>query len=167
MLARATLGAATAPWWGVPIVAGAFTLVGVALSQLAGYFSDKRRVERDDLRRWDGELRQVVVRCSQILLAIEERTILSWGEDASIEVDDRIYHQRYTELLQALVELDLIAPVGVSEAAHAAAEAATSAERWSSSEQELFHRYVTARRNFVNAIRTHLGVEILPEPRYL
>ncbi|GAA3322642.1 hypothetical protein [Paeniglutamicibacter sulfureus] len=38
---------ATAPWWGVPIIAGGFLLIGASLAFLSTLASDKRKAKRD------------------------------------------------------------------------------------------------------------------------
>lgn len=39
-----------APWWGVPVVAGAFLVIGGGLSFLSTYASDRRRANNDRQR---------------------------------------------------------------------------------------------------------------------
>jgi len=47
------------PWWGVPLVSGAFAFVGVLLAQGVGLYSERRKTKREDERRWHAERRVV------------------------------------------------------------------------------------------------------------
>jgi hypothetical protein len=47
----------TAPWWYVAALAGAFTILGGVITLTGGYFSDRRKLRREDDRRWDDNLR--------------------------------------------------------------------------------------------------------------
>ncbi len=57
MLTGATVQA-TAPWWGVPTVAGCFLIIGGMLSFLSTYFSDKRKAKQDVDRMMQAEQAQ-------------------------------------------------------------------------------------------------------------
>jgi hypothetical protein len=46
-----------APWWGVPVIAGGFLLAGAVLAFLSTSLSDRRRLNREDRRLWDREIR--------------------------------------------------------------------------------------------------------------
>jgi hypothetical protein len=45
-----------APWWGVPLIAGAFLIVGALMGFVNSLRSDRARFKREDARRWDAEL---------------------------------------------------------------------------------------------------------------
>lgn len=47
--------------WGLPLVAGIFTLVGVVVAQIVTIVLDKVRTRREDERRWHADRRRVYV----------------------------------------------------------------------------------------------------------
>ena len=47
----------TAPWWAVASLAGLFALIGGGITVIAGYYSDRRKLNRDDTRQWDIRLK--------------------------------------------------------------------------------------------------------------
>jgi hypothetical protein len=47
----------SAPWWGVPVIAGGFLLAGAVIAFVAISLSDRRRLKREDRRLWDREIR--------------------------------------------------------------------------------------------------------------
>jgi hypothetical protein len=46
-----------APWWGVPVVAGAFTIIGVLAAQWTAWVLDRKRGHREDAKRWHSDRR--------------------------------------------------------------------------------------------------------------
>src|SRR5690349_400254 len=48
----------SAPWWGVPLIAGLFAIFGVIATQTSTWFADRRRTRREDQRRWHSDRRQ-------------------------------------------------------------------------------------------------------------
>jgi hypothetical protein len=56
-----------APWWGIPVIAGCFLLVGATLAFLSTALSDRRKMKRDDLRQWDKDLRDLYVQASGVV----------------------------------------------------------------------------------------------------
>jgi hypothetical protein len=57
------------PWWGVPVLAGIFTILGAALSQTATLFIDRARWKRDNVTRWHVDRLRVY---SELLLALDK-----------------------------------------------------------------------------------------------
>jgi hypothetical protein len=47
-----------APWWGIPVLAGIFGLLGVGIAQFVNLKIDAHRRLREDARRWDREARE-------------------------------------------------------------------------------------------------------------
>ncbi|WIE74487.1 hypothetical protein [Curtobacterium sp. MCSS17_007] len=60
--------APTAPWWGVPVVAGCFLIVGAILGFLFNRLQDKHRAKREKLERWD---QNVLDHTSRVVLLAE------------------------------------------------------------------------------------------------
>jgi hypothetical protein len=51
----------SAPWWGVPVIAGTFLLAGALIAFLSTAASDRRKLAREDRRQWDKEIRDAYV----------------------------------------------------------------------------------------------------------
>lgn len=47
----------SAPWWGVPLIAGIFAILGVSATQWITWALDHRRSKREDARRWHADRR--------------------------------------------------------------------------------------------------------------
>jgi hypothetical protein len=43
------------PWWGVPVIAGIFTILGASLSQIVTWLLDRARARRDARTRWHSD----------------------------------------------------------------------------------------------------------------
>lgn len=56
---------ASAPWWGVPVIAGIFLLSGALIAFLSTAASDRRKLAREDRRQWDKEIRDAYVEISK------------------------------------------------------------------------------------------------------
>src|SRR5262245_45462964 len=54
----------TAPWWGIPVLAGAFAFFGVVLAQGVALWIDRRRRKDEAQRRWDRERQEIYVQFS-------------------------------------------------------------------------------------------------------
>lgn len=56
----ALVAASAQPWWGIPVIAGCFLLLGGALGAVISFLStrasDRRKAAREDEQRWDSEL---------------------------------------------------------------------------------------------------------------
>jgi hypothetical protein len=69
-LARSALAQSdSSPWWGVPVLAGAFTVLGAALSQAATLFLARAQTKREDLTRWHADRLKTY---SMLLLALDK-----------------------------------------------------------------------------------------------
>lgn len=69
LLAQTAQGA-QAPWWGVPVVAGVFLLLGGVLGFWSNWLLDGRKQKRSEYLRWDEDIRKYtseLVALSQIL----------------------------------------------------------------------------------------------------
>lgn len=65
----------SSPWWGVPVLAGIFLLVGAVIAYLSLKASDNRKAAREDQRRWDDvvriEARKFLSSTAQVSKALE------------------------------------------------------------------------------------------------
>jgi hypothetical protein len=92
--------AQTTPWWGIPVLTGVFTLVGVAIVQRVSYVNEKRK----DRRRLEPEVRQL----SATLLRLTDNALtLKLSKDPD----------RLGPIIEAATELQLIAPRQIARAA--------------------------------------------------
>lgn len=48
---------ASAPSWSTALISGVFALFGAAIAFVSNWLSDRRKLQREDLRQWDSELR--------------------------------------------------------------------------------------------------------------
>ncbi|TFC63718.1 hypothetical protein E3O62_02505 [Cryobacterium sp. TMT2-15-1] len=52
-LLQAAVAVMPAPWWGVPIIAGSFLVIGAVLGYVSNSLQDTKKAKREQLRRWD------------------------------------------------------------------------------------------------------------------
>lgn len=103
----------TSPWWGVPLIAGSFLIVGALIAFLSTYFSDKRKLSREDVRQWDKEIRDIYVATSSLTKQLLE---LRWRDSLPADFGEMNAEQRrksakryelahsYTRELEALAD---------------------------------------------------------------
>lgn len=143
----------SAPWWGVPVVAGSFALGGALITLLVQAVRDRKQYNL----RWQQELRKV---CAEFLAAAEA---VSGAARAS---DEGQFTKIFDDAEVCARSLQLIAPeeviaVGMDtlEAAH---EVWGTAARGEDVEIELkvaiMRAYLEKRRLFVEQCRVALGV---------
>jgi hypothetical protein len=58
-MSQAAAAVVSAPWWGAPILAGSFAVLGVLAGQLMSWASDQRKAKREDRLRWLTDRRHV------------------------------------------------------------------------------------------------------------
>lgn len=63
---------ASAPWWAVPLVAGAFLIIGALIAFVSTAASDRRKLAREDRRQWDKEVRDAYVEITKHVSVIME-----------------------------------------------------------------------------------------------
>jgi hypothetical protein len=155
--------AAEAPWWGIPVVAGLFTLLGAALSQLVNYLIERGRRERQKAERWDQDLRECAARLLVLVNDDEEQWSAFYGTE-------QWQHHNMTSR-EAFVALQFVATDEIASAAHefmdlvygkVLGDYATEGE--SGKQLELDIR--AARNKFVDAVRDRLGVDSLTIDSY-
>jgi hypothetical protein len=128
------VAAETAPWWGVPVVAGTFLLVGGLLGGAISFFStwkaDQRRAKREDRQRWD---REILDRAGRVVIATDEvyeanyelqRELIRHAEAGGpipATLDAAMVRAKVTvnEFAAARTALIMIAPDLVTRASHA------------------------------------------------
>ena len=166
-----TLAAASTtgtPWWGVPVIAGMFTIVGVALAQVSSYLSDRRYASREKEKRedehrarWDPDLRAMCAKFAVQLAALHDEAMKRHTGQA------RLFDTQ--ELEATLAELDFISPAEIYETAHAVFESGVMASVYSQGgghDTELrWQQYFGALRDgrvaYLQAVRRHFGLPSL------
>jgi hypothetical protein len=149
----ATTASVTAPWWGVPIIAGAFTVVGALIGQGSSYWLERRREHQRHRRRWDTELRDLSI---QILEASDRLAGMDLTREKITIDTPRQVIDLIKELLRAVAQLELMAPKIVSEAGRSLlAQALKSAGDRSSEQAQVFR---TTREAFLKQARLILRV---------
>jgi hypothetical protein len=146
---------ATTPWWGVSVIAGVFTVLGVLMSQLSTILLDRRRTMREQVQRWDVELRQLYAR-----YLVEARRV----RDKAVEYVDAGGGGRWPDIdpfTLLFQELEIIAH---DEVLHPAIELRQAMlDIWRAAVQdlsipnELFVEYVRTSAGFTVAARRSLG----------
>lgn len=132
----------TAPWWGVPLIAGAFLVIGALLTYVLTNLNDRRKEQREDSQKWHDQLRseaaQLISLVHQIALEgpelqeAREGTKATEGMepketldalDAYLEISDKVVAMM-TEIYLINSTIKLIAPPEVSVRSDALANAA-------------------------------------------
>jgi hypothetical protein len=112
----------TAPWWGVPTIAGTFLLVGGLIGALVSFFSvrasDRRKAAREDEQRWHELVRTlsagVFASAANIKeLARENSELYEEGYDDTVPTKARVSSALWNEqnaILEKASEISIIVP---------------------------------------------------------
>jgi len=134
-----------APWWGVPVIAGSFLVLGAVLAFMFSSIQEKRRVELQISQRWDQDLREhvsAVIALSRQLrtAAVDFRALADTMAIVAVDEMQRdespmppsehiVVVAELTDTFNALVRecnmLRLVAPLGVRQAAETVWECAS------------------------------------------
>jgi hypothetical protein len=159
------LAAEAPPWWGAPLIAGIFTLVGVGIAQLFSYFSQRRRsmqVEAERLRsraeRWDDDIRDgsvdLATRLWELCEAAEyKRSTGTKGQIAFFGIGASI------EYIMAVCPKELYdaAKVMLNSCEKLAVTGPCSDEEWNT----LRASFDSALAAFIDTLRSHFGLVAL------
>src|SRR4051812_29261296 len=109
---------ANIPWWGVPVVAGSFALIGVLISQLSTFRLERLKAKQDGQKHWREEKRKVY---SQYILATNKSEQLAVSSRArkkpiSSEFWDQVMSAA-SAMIEAKSEVEFLASKPVAEAA--------------------------------------------------
>lgn len=157
MLAQAAQS--TSPWWGTAVIAGAFAIFGVLVSQLATFLNERRK----DKRRLETDVRDACVR----LLAVAKRIMDPASDQEPIDVS----HQNWKELEESLIAVEFVAPKSIVKCAGDLRQALAG---WVTKDREplpeveaqernrvRWFAYTASRRDMVQELRKWLGLELL------
>ncbi|MEV8215000.1 hypothetical protein [Leifsonia sp. NPDC077715] len=173
---------AGAPWWGVPVIAGGFLLLGAVLGFVFNRLNEDRKAKQAAAIRWDSELREIgaevlttVNEMTRTGAVLEVRTLYVRGgkpDRATLLQAERQTNEHVESLAGFLVECQLIAPPNVYAALNRISRSAwdfqgtlypnsSSAGRVDAAHKQLLRDVW----EFVETLRAHLGVETgLPKP---
>lgn len=113
-----------APWWGVPVIAGTFLLLGGVLSFLASRTNELAKQRRLESIRWDSDIRQLaseMISAAQILL--KEHAWQSGyisGNNAALEIlqnvffEDEVRKHEIADIRAKVAELKKSPPMQIS-----------------------------------------------------
>ena len=157
--------AAAAPWWGVPLVAGVFTVLGVVVAQLVAWRIDQRKVRREDEQRWLTDRRQAYAAFLTAATRFHMKLKPEWEKDPADDMTDAIAEVNFHRQ-----EIRLIASEPVSAAAEElfmqlarmrrtlASTAYT--DRGEQAWRDLAKVFQDRRQTFIAAARDELGVTL-------
>lgn len=126
LLAEVPATAATsAPWWGVPVIAGGFLLLGGALGGWISFAStraaDHRKSKREDAVRWYDDIRQLSAEAIATARAIKHQAgvqlVIIGTEGGRVPSRDDSFEESRAAVIDSMTKLrelqgrmDLIAP---------------------------------------------------------
>ncbi|MFF7931816.1 hypothetical protein [Streptomyces sp. NPDC007940] len=165
------------PWWATPALAGMFALIGVAVAQAIALRTERRRRDREDHHRLTAPLRETSLKYISALASyatyitsLNVGRVLITGQP--VKVNDSFW--RYSELSRAvddaIADLTLTAPASLIAAAerfnepwsefNRAAQGVPVTERMKYAHADDVYNLIAP---FRNAVRSHLGLDVLPE----
>lgn len=168
----------TAPWWGIPVIAGSFLIVGALIGLLNGLRSDRARFKREDARRWDTEL---LTRSGAFMAAtancFDQLRIMHESVDRADNIPDAqqllrqmtattAYQVAFLEHSRTQSELSLIAPDSVRNASmDVGVELLKAQLHETSRSSESIESSVGAQLRFIEAVRSVVGVPTYGETK--
>jgi hypothetical protein len=143
--------AAEAPWWSTP----AFTLGGIVIGLLGGYYIDRWKAKREDSLRWKDQVRASAAR---FLVAANDFRDAAYGPRG---VPQEGLNDRAQAMGAAFADLVLVAPSVLVDAASDVSLAASDTDLFQDHPDTAFAKYDRARMHFVQEARKDLGTERL------
>ncbi len=153
----------TSPWWGVPVVAGAFALGGALITVLLNYIQGRRQHNA----RWEKELRETSREFLSLVRA-DLRAVLDAARGT--ERQTREAREARNAVVAGYSELFFVAPQGVVDTAWRVLETlrAFDASRRSTvngnSSVDEWRNHLQAVSAFRNSVRVSLGLPRLTQP---
>jgi hypothetical protein len=98
-----------APWWGVPVIAGSFLIIGGLLAFLYSLITEGRKAKREDVRRFENDIRRLHVAIFRAAAPFSSTDSLTWSnsEERAIKLAD--LRQAISAMEEAMFELMIIA----------------------------------------------------------
>ncbi|WP_439692678.1 hypothetical protein ACRQ4B_17575 [Curtobacterium sp. SP.BCo] len=162
----------TAPWWGVPVIAGIFLVVGAVVTFFATRSNDDRKANRDHQARWHDEIRglsaDAIAAAREVhQFSVDQSRFYSVPDpadqpdaDKHIDAIQTQAEAEYAKLLHTQGGLNLVAPASItnalSEMVVAAHVVLIAVEREDSDARADLRPKIGA---FIEANRKYLGIE--------
>lgn len=155
-----------APWWGVPVVAGAFLLLGAILGFLFNWFLEGRKQKRELRARWDANLLDhtsaVTTLTKTLALAARDYHVFEKREfDEATAPSAAKMHNAYGDLQRECDLLSLVAPPVVRDAAKKVMERAWPIVRLKETDDliEVYESLQDAADDLAAEVRKHFGIK--------
>jgi len=100
----------TAPWWGVPVIAGGFLLLGGTLTFLYTYLNDRRKSRLEDNRRFETEIIQQYEALDGVIEQIHQTEPPDRSDAEDVDRYMAIYWPLYMKAVRANQRLEIVAP---------------------------------------------------------
>jgi hypothetical protein len=147
-----------APWWGTPLIAGGFLIIGALVAFVSNYVTKLRELQAAEIKRWDTEILAMSARLMTISTLLDnaavERAALPGGglplvDDFDAEVKECGYIDH---------RFSLVASADTTRATHSFVLSIVSCAHRSdlATVRETFQHMLNARAAFVDAVRAEL-----------
>lgn len=103
----------TAPWWGVPVVAGAFLIIGGLLTFMYTYANERRKSRLEDERRFEAEIIALYETLDRGIEYLHNTEPPDEGDAEDVQRYKDVYWPIYLSILRAHQRLEIIAPVSL------------------------------------------------------
>lgn len=157
------IGGSSAPWWGVPVIAGGFLLLGALLGFVLNRINEQSKQRREANTRWHDLIRElsaeIVTRSDQLWeMRFQRNQIISGMENARQEFRSRTAEIDAVQvgLISKANELKLLAPSNVSDAAR---EIVKLTFAGSKEGRNLMQEQEDLKQVFMHAVRHHFEIE--------
>lgn len=92
--------ASPAPWWGVPVIAGSFLILGGVFGFASNWLLENRKQARAEAIRWDGDIREYVAEIIDLCRRITLVVLIELAFEAGVEFSFRANLDRLTTAKQ-------------------------------------------------------------------
>jgi hypothetical protein len=166
------VGGEAAPWWGVPVIAGAFLLIGAVVAFLLNRSLEASKATREARTRWHTDVRSLGAEVLAIALQMTDTydLIQSTGTENQVVRERRsalkveLTRLRST-LLNKINEVVIVAPpltTVMFEYGYQAHTATLEVEPYKDARIKAIADLQTARANVVTGLREYLGINDIP-----
>lgn len=159
--------ASVAPWWGVPVIAGSFLLIGAVLGYFFNRAQDNRKAKREHAERWYDHVRALSARAVSTTREYVDATYRIGDQegrdpDAPNDKEFAPAAEVFSRLQGIWGELALVAPKSLEQAMRRIIDAAHEvrvAYYRDELDQEVYSRVSAAGTAFMDDVRAYLKVD--------
>jgi hypothetical protein len=161
------------PWWGVPVIAGGFLVLGAVLGFVFNRINEDRKAKQTNFVRWDPELRKItraVIRTARA--ALDSPLEIIQFQNGGYEISDSAYKEveakldkHAAALKRHLNDFEIIAPEKAFDALGEIwgrtiiLRGSIRAGRMPSSAKDASSDLNKSIWNFIDVMRDHFGVD--------